>query len=114
MFFANETEWTARCEAGVAEIFDRFATHGLTEDRFGLVAIQESEGAEAPVGYAYNGDWLCYPCSLVKAFHLVHVLDALEKGAIEPHAELERAMHDMITWSSNNATNYIIDVVNDW
>ncbi len=30
-----------------------------------------------------------------------------------PHPELNRAMADMIMWSSNNATNYVIDLLTD-
>lgn len=52
-----------------------------------------------------------YPCSLVKAFHLVHALSALEEGRISAHGELDRAMRDMIRWSSNTATNYVIDLI---
>lgn len=108
MFFTSDPEWTRRCEAVAAELIDRFAGQGLTPDNFGFVALRE--GA-TPAGFAYRGDWRCYPCSLVKAFHLVHVLNRIEGGAVRPHEDLDRAMHDMITWSSNTATNYIIDLV---
>jgi beta-lactamase class A len=109
MFFTTDPDWTRRCDAAAEEILSRFAPQGLTEDRFGLVALRDT--GDTPVGYARNGDWHCYPCSVVKVFHLVHVLNALEAGRVAPHHDLDRAMHDMIAWSSNTATNYIIDLV---
>ena len=109
MFFTPDPDWTRRCDAAAEEILDRFAPLGLTADRFGLVALRETGGL--PQGYVRNGDWRCYPCSVVKVFHLVHALHALETGRIAAHDDLDRAMHDMIAWSSNTATNYIIDLV---
>ncbi|MFC5736694.1 serine hydrolase [Sinirhodobacter huangdaonensis] len=108
MDFKTDTEWTQRCETLTAELIERFAGQGLRPDNFGFVALREGP---APAGFAYRGDWRCYPCSLVKAFHLVHVLNRIEAGAVAEHDDLDRAMHDMIAWSSNTATNYIIDLV---
>ena len=50
-----------------------------------------------------------YPCSVVKLFWLAACQRRLAEGAIAPHGELDRAMRDMIRWSSNTATNYIIE-----
>lgn len=108
MFFPDSPDWTQRCEALVQRLIGRFSPEGLDPAAFGLVALRE--GA-SPAGFAHRGDWRCYPCSLVKAFHLVHVLNRIEAGAIAEHDDLIRAMHDMITWSSNTATNYIIDLI---
>lgn len=110
MFFTDDSGWTHRCELAVSELLSRFSDYGLSEENFGFVALREAGQDTAPVGYSWRGDWQCYPCSLVKVFHLIHVLKALEEGRIEPHADLDRAMHDMITWSSNTATNYVIDL----
>ncbi|HUA78355.1 MAG TPA: serine hydrolase [Acetobacteraceae bacterium] len=52
-----------------------------------------------------------YPCSVVKIFWLVACLAQIEEGALTPHVELDRALHDMIAWSSNTATNYVIDLI---
>jgi beta-lactamase class A len=62
-------------------------------------------------GFSYRGDVAFYPCSVVKIFYLVAAQAALEAGRIAQTPELDRAMHDMIAWSSNTATNYIIDLV---
>lgn len=109
MFYEQTEAWQNLGSRLVDEIEARYAADGLTRDRFGLVLVEERRGG--PQGFAHRGDWHCYPCSLVKAFHLVHALHALEHGRLDAHEELDRAMHDMIAWSSNTATNYVIDLL---
>lgn len=111
MFFASDPDWSRRCERLVTQMLADFGGRGLNDQNFSFVVIRESAGRQEPCGYAYRGDWRCYPCSLVKVFHLVHVLHLIEAGQIQPHDELSRAMRDMILWSSNTATNYVIDLV---
>ncbi len=91
---------------------DLIAGHDLPADSFGLVLLRPDATGE-PEGFAYRGDWRCYPCSLVKVFHLVHVLAAIAAGRVREHADLTRAMADMITWSSNTGTNYVIDLITE-
>lgn len=111
MFFKSNADWSGRCESVKAGFLERFGDQGLRPDNFGFVALRENGFGEMPDGFSYRGDWRCYPCSLVKAFHLVHVLNAIDAGRIADDAELSRAMRDMILWSSNTGTNYVIDVI---
>ena len=111
MFFKAEPDWTARCEGLAAELVLLHGDKGLRPDNFGFVAYRESGAGQRPDGYAYRGDWRCYPCSLVKAFHLVHALNAIDAGRIIDHEDLSRAIRDMILWSSNTGTNYVIDLL---
>jgi beta-lactamase class A len=96
---------------------DRFAAAGLDPEKFALTLLRFSrplmprDAAERPAGFAYRGDTPFYPCSVVKAFYLAAAQAGLEEGWLAPDAELDRAMRDMIRWSSNTATNYIIDLV---
>jgi beta-lactamase class A len=109
MFLTQTADWTA-CGAELTEtLLARFGKWGLAEQGLGLVLV--SSGPRGAEGFAYRGDWRCYPCSLVKSFHLVHAMAALEEGRVAAHAELDRAMRDMIRWSSNTATNYVIDLI---
>lgn len=62
-------------------------------------------------GFAYRGVELIYPASVVKLFYLVALHEWLEKGMIPPAAELDRALHDMIVDSSNDATSLVVDVL---
>lgn len=109
MFFSTSSDWCRAGETAITELPKRFAGDGLEAGNFALVALRET-GARLD-GFAHRGDWRCYPCSLVKSFHLIHAIHALETGRIAPHAELDRAMRDMILWSSNTGTNYVIDLL---
>jgi beta-lactamase class A len=93
-----------------------FGGRGLTAEHFALTLIvsgrrfAEADG-DRPQGWSWNGDRPFYPCSVVKVFYLAAVQAALERGDVAAHEELDRAMRDMIRWSSNTATNYVIDLV---
>ena len=110
MFIHPTPEWQQTGAKLVDQLTARFGRQGLAPDRFGLVVAVPGAGGRAE-GFAYRGDWRCYPCSLVKTFHLIHALSRLEEGGIAPHAEIDRALRDMILWSSNTATNYVIDLI---
>jgi hypothetical protein len=103
-------DWAARGPVILAAVRDRLAAAGVGPEDFGLVVLQR-DGGRRPAGLAHRGDWRAYPCSLVKPFHLVHALSAVERGQVQGHAELDRALADMIAWSSNTATNYVIDTI---
>ncbi|AZB73406.1 serine hydrolase [Synechococcus elongatus] len=62
-------------------------------------------------GFHYRGDEAIYPASIVKLFYLVAALEWLQQGMIQPSAELDRALRDMIVDSSNDATGYIVDLL---
>lgn len=64
-----------------------------------------------PWGFSYRGVERIYPASVVKLFYLVAVYEWLEKGMVQPTAELARAIKDMIVDSSNDATSLVIDVL---
>lgn len=116
MFF-DVTEPLRRLGEGlVAAALAGFGERGLEAEHFALTLLVADHGfAEAggarPQGWSWNGDRPFYPCSVVKLFYLAAVQAALERGEVAPHEELERAMRDMIRWSSNTATNYVIDLV---
>lgn len=110
VFFASQSGWARAAARVVAQLPSVFAVDGLTAENHALVLLR-AEGEGRLSGHAWRGDWRCYPCSLVKPFHLVHALAALEAGRLVPHEDLDRALEDMILWSSNTATNYVIDLL---
>lgn len=109
MFLRQTEAWENTGQSVVQALVAQFGAQGLQADALGLVLV--SQGPSGAEGFAHRGDWRCYPCSLVKTFHLVHALAALDAGRVAPHDELDRALRDMIRWSSNTATNYVIDLV---
>lgn len=113
MFLMQTPEWQALGTRIVADLIGKHGADGLLADRFSLVLATPGRqtGASGGEGFAHRAMTPIYPCSLVKSFHLVHALAALEAGRIVPHGEMDRAMRDMIRWSSNGATNYVIDLI---
>jgi hypothetical protein len=109
MFFAQSEAWAAVGARVMGDMAARFGGQGLLAGDIGLVLV--AAGAAGPEGFEHCGKDVVYPCSLVKAFHLVHALAALEEGRVAAHGEMDRALRDMIRWSSNTATNYVIDLV---
>ena len=107
MFLTVTPKWQALAEGLLQDAAAR--NPAATPDRLALVLV--SPGADGPEGFAHRGLEPLYPCSLVKAFHLIHALSALDELRIAAHGELDRAMRDMILWSSNTATNYVIDIL---
>ncbi len=107
MFVTVTPKWRALGEAVMADIARDFPH--AQPDRLAIVLAQV--GPFGVEGFVHRGDVPIYPCSLVKSFHLIHALAALDEGRIEAHGELDRALRDMILWSSNTATNYVIDIL---
>lgn len=52
-----------------------------------------------------------YPASVVKMFYMAALERQLEDGKVVMTPELERGLRDMIVDSSNEATQYILDVI---
>jgi beta-lactamase class A len=62
----------------------------------------------------YRGEQKIYPASVVKMFYLTAFHQWLEDGKIKSLSpEMERGLKDMIVDSSNEATQYILDVLTD-
>lgn len=62
-------------------------------------------------GFSYRGIERFYPASLAKLFYMVAVHDWLDKGMLAPSPELDRALHDAIVDSSNDATSLLVDAL---
>lgn len=61
-----------------------------------------------------RGDHKIYPASVVKLFYLAAIHQWLEDGKIKQLTpEMSRGLKDMIVDSSNDATQYILDVLTD-
>ncbi len=60
-----------------------------------------------------RGDQPIYPASVVKMFYMAALHQQLQDGKIKLTTELTRGLKDMIVDSSNEATQYILDVLTD-
>ncbi len=91
------------------ETLAEFTTPALKPEQLAVTVI-DLRGA-VPVQADYRGDARFYPASVIKLFYLAATHRWLEDGRIADTPELRRAMHDMIVDSSNDATNYLVDVL---
>ncbi len=60
-----------------------------------------------------SGEKPIYPASVIKMFYMAALERQLEDGKIALTPELSRGLKDMIVISSNEATQYILDVLTD-
>jgi predicted amidohydrolase YtcJ/beta-lactamase class A len=97
-----------RDTAGAA--VERFGKGGLTADKIAISVIDLAEDKH-PSHASYRGDMPTYPASVVKLFYLAAAHHQIETGALARTPELERALHDMIVDSSNDATAYVVDAL---
>jgi beta-lactamase class A len=89
---------------------DRFADKKLQENELSITLIDLRDSAR-PVTASFRGNERVYPASVVKLFYLVAAHRWLEDKKIEQTPELTRALKDMIVDSSNEATQYVLDVL---
>jgi beta-lactamase class A len=89
---------------------DRFADKKLLENELSITLIDLRDPAH-PVSASFRGNERVYPASVVKLFYLVAAHRWLEDRKIEQTPELMRALKDMIVDSSNEATQYVLDVI---
>src|SRR5205085_2732739 len=64
-----------------------------------------------PAWASHRGQEPTYPASVVKLFYLVAAHHKMEAGELKATPELERALHDMIVASSNDATHYVFNAL---
>ncbi|HSQ19618.1 MAG TPA: serine hydrolase, partial [Blastocatellia bacterium] len=94
----------------VAAAVEKFGNGGLTPDKLALTIIDLND-REHPAWASHRGQEQTYPASVVKLFYLVAAHHQMETGALKQTPELERALHDMIVDSSNDATHYVVDAL---
>src|SRR6266480_5886807 len=88
----------------------KFADKKLTESQLSITLI-DLRDAQHPLTASFRGNERVYPASVVKLFYLAAVHRWLEDKKIQETDELKRAVRDMIVVSSNEATQYVVDVL---
>ncbi|MFN2532955.1 MAG: serine hydrolase [Pyrinomonadaceae bacterium] len=89
---------------------DRFADKNLQDNQLSITLIDLTD-RQHPAIASFRANERVYPASVVKLFYLVAAERWLEEKKIDETAELTRALRDMIVDSSNEATQYIVDVL---
>jgi len=91
-------------------VVTKFADKKLTESQLSITLI-DLRDPKNPVSASFRGNERVYPASVIKLFYLVAEHRWLEDKKIQETPELKRAVRDMIVDSSNEATQYVVDVL---
>lgn len=92
------------------EALTKFADKKLSESQLSITLI-DLRDPQHPATASFRGNERIYPASVVKLFYLVAVHRWLADKKIQETPELKRAVRDMIVDSSNEATQYVVDVL---
>jgi beta-lactamase class A len=96
--------------AAAQTTLEKFKDKGVKEENLSVTLIDLRDPAD-PANASFRGNERVYPASVVKLFYLAAAHRLLEDKKIEDTPELRRALKDMIVVSSNEATQYILDVL---
>jgi hypothetical protein len=99
-------------DEAVADAVKKFSLKGLKPDYIAATLI-DLRDANRLMTASVRGGQKIYPASVVKMFYMTALHRWLEDGKLKLTPELERGLRDMIVDSSNDATNYIVDVLTD-
>ena len=100
----------ALVDTAAKETIAKFADKKLEEKQLSITLIDLSD-LQHPVTASFRGNERVYPASVVKLFYLAAAHRWLEDKKITETPELTRALKDMIVDSSNEATQYVLDVI---
>ncbi|MGH9366639.1 MAG: serine hydrolase [Thermoanaerobaculia bacterium] len=90
-----------------------FSGRGLTEEGLSIAVIDLTAPGPNPSFPAggFRAEIPYYPASVVKIFFLAYYEAQRETGRLADTPELARAVKDMITVSSNDATGFVVDSI---
>ena len=92
------------------ETLAKFADKKLEDKQLSITLIDLRDPTR-PVTASFRGNERVYPASVVKLFFLAATHRLLEDKKLTETPELKRAVKDMIVDSSNEATQYVLDVI---
>ena len=96
----------------VSETINQFSAKGVKAENVAATLIDLRDSSNPKIANV-RGNEKIYPASVVKMFYMTALFQQIHDGKIKLTAELERGLKDMILVSSNEATQYILDVLTD-
>lgn len=99
-------------ETATNQTVAKFADKGVTPENLAVTLIDLRDAGNIKSG-SHRGEEKVFPASIVKMYYLVAIHQWLENGKIKLTPEIERAIKDMVVDSSNEATQFIVDVLTD-
>lgn len=97
-------------DSAVSETIDKFREKNLKPENIAATLIDLRDANDLKIA-SFRGEEKIYPASVVKMFYMNALERWLEDGRVKMTPELERGLKDMIVDSSNEATQYILDVL---
>jgi beta-lactamase class A len=110
--FENSPALQTLLDEAVGDAVKKFSSKGLKPDYVAATLIDLRDANRLKMA-SVRGEQKIYPASVVKMFYMTALERQLEDGKIKMTPELERGLRDMIVASSNDATQYIVDVLTD-
>ena len=99
-------------QSAVAEVFEKFEDKNLKPEELAATLIDLRDSKNLRMADV-RGEEKIYPASVVKMFYMDALFQQIEDGKVKLTPELERGLKEMIGVSSNDATQYIFDVITD-
>lgn len=109
----NAIDYSKVAETAVQAAIARFPKAKILPDQIGIALGRLDRDKAALVQGSFRGDAPMYPASVVKIFYVVALANRLHDGSLTLTPELDRAAHDMIVDSVNDATSLIVDTLTD-
>ena len=106
----SQTALQVLVDKAARDTIAKFADKKLEEKQLSITLIDLRDPAQ-PLTASFRGNERVYPASVVKLFYLAATHRLLEDKKLTETAELKRAVKDMIVDSSNEATQYVLDVI---
>ncbi len=98
--------------SAVAEVFKKFKDKNIKPEELAATLIDLRDLDNLKMAEV-RGEEKIYPASVVKMFYMTALYQKIEDGKVKITPELERGLKEMIGVSSNDATQYIFDVITD-
>jgi beta-lactamase class A len=99
-------------DAAVADAIASHGTHAFKPEEISATLIDLSNPNNLTMANV-RGEQKLYTASVVKMFYMAALHQQLEDKKVILTKELERGLRDMIVDSSNEATQYVLDVLTD-
>jgi beta-lactamase class A len=108
----NSGELQALLNSAIGEVLDSYPDGGFKSEDIAatLVDLRDPKNLHWA---NFSGEKAIYPASVVKMFYMAALHQQLQDSKVRLTPELERGLKDMIVDSSNEATQYILDVLTD-
>ncbi len=99
-------------DSATTQTLAKFADKGVKAENIAVTLIDLSNPTQLKSG-SFRGEEKIYPASVSKLFYLVALHQWMENGKVKLTPEIQRSVRDMIVDSSNEATQFLVDVITD-